>query len=72
MGEAGNKYETGSAKILSFCVTRWTVRVPFLYNLLKNCFVPIILFCTVMSNNKQRSSLDQDKIREIVRLVKYL
>ena len=31
----------------------------------KNDVALIFLFCIFMSNNKQRSSLDQDKIREI-------
>ena len=64
-------YTTLRSKILDFCVIRWTVRAKSLDNILKNYLALVILFITIMSDQRERSALNQEKIREITGLIKY-
>ena len=72
VGETSNKHATISAKNLNVCVTRWTVKGQNIYAIVKNYFALVLLFCTLILNTKQKSSLDQDKVRGIIGIIKYL
>ena len=65
-------YTTLRSKILDFCVTRWTVRAKSLNNILMNYVALVTLFTKIMSDQRERSALNQEKIREITGLIKYL
>ena len=65
-------YTTLRSKILDFCVTRWTVRAKSLNNILKNYVALVTLFAKIMSEQSERSALNQEKTREITGLIKYL
>ena len=67
-----NYYTTLRSKIIDFCVTRWTVRAKSLDRILKNYVALITLFTNIMSDQKERLALNQEKNREITGLIKYL
>jgi len=67
-----NEYASLKAKILDFCVTRWTVRAGSLKNIMKNYEALLTLFAKILGDSTERNRLNKDKRAEIGGLVKYL
>ena len=70
--EKNNVYTSLKAKILEFCVTRWTVRAGPLNNIMKNYEALQTLFARILTDKVEKNGFDEEKRTEISGLVKNL
>ena len=67
-----NVYASLNAKILDFCVTRWTVRADSLKNIMKNYLALQTLFATILTDKIEKKGVNGEKRAEISGLVHHM
>ena len=67
-----NVYASLNAKILDFCVTRWTVRADSLKNIMKNYLALQTLFATILTDKVEKKGVNGEKRAEISGLVHHM